>query len=114
METSLSNAPRLTFLRRGKTFQVSVEEIIRLESRSNYTWIYFTGQPPVLSAKVLRIYDKLLHAHGFMRTHRSHLVNLQYVDGVDQNGEIRMQDASHAEISRRKKSEVYRTIKCAS
>ena len=114
METYISNAPRLTFFRRGKTFRVSAEEIIRLESRSNYTWIFFTSQPPVLSAKVLRTYDKLLHAHGFMRTHRSHLVNLQYVDGVDKNGEIRMQDDSHAEISRSKKSEVYRMIKCAS
>ena len=61
----------------------------------------------------MRIYDKLLKPYGFLRTHRSHLVNLQYVECLDTNGDILMQDASHAEISRRKKNEVYRTIKYA-
>ncbi len=113
MQDTSSTTPRLTFLRRGKAFHVLSEEIIRMEARSNYTWVYFTGHPPVLTAKVLRIYDKLLCTHGFLRTHRSHLVNLQYVDCVEENGAIRMQDASHAGISRRKKSEVYNTIRYA-
>jgi len=114
MQTLSSNSPRLNFFRKGKVFHVPSEEIIRMEARSNYTWVYFTDHPPVLTAKVLRIYDKLLCAHGFLRTHRSHLVNLQYVDCLDEKGGIRMRDDSHAEISRRKKSKVYRTIKCAS
>jgi len=113
MKATSTNVPRLNFLSRGKTFRVGTEEIIRLEASSNYTWVYFIGHPPVMTAKVLRIYDKLLSTHGFLRTHRSHLVNLQHIDCVDETGAIRMLDASHAEISRRKKSEVYRTIKYA-
>jgi two-component system LytT family response regulator len=57
-------------------------------------------------AKVLRAYDELLSPHGFVRTHRSHLVNAQYVLEYDQNKILQMADASKAEVSRRKKQEM--------
>ena len=90
----------------GKKTVVAVpDQIIRLEALSNYTRVYFIHHPPILMARVLKQYDKLLSPFGFMRIHRTHLVNPDYIDAVD-NQMIRMKDDSHAEISRRKRKMV--------
>ena len=86
------------------------EEIIRLEASSNYTCIYFTNRKPMIIARVLGSYEDLLLELGFVRTHRSHLINKEYVRFIDGNGQIVMQDASRAEISRRKRKEVIRVL----
>lgn len=84
-------------------------EIIRLEAKNVYTLIYFEGQPPFVVSKVLKIYEELLKPYGFVRTHRSHLVNRQFIRCV-KTDTIIMQDASVAELSRRNKKSVIRQI----
>ena len=86
-------------------------EIIRLEASSNYTCIYFTNRLPLVIAKILGAYEQTLSHYGFVRTHRSHLVNKSFIRFVDNTGNILMQDASRVEISRRKKKEVMRLLK---
>lgn len=100
----------MQFMHGRETFMASPSEIIRLQAHSNYTYVYFKNHPPVLMAKVLRVYAELLRPFGFVRTHRSHLVNPQYIHDVDEQGNLRMQDASHAEISRRRKSVVKQSL----
>ncbi|HXR80483.1 MAG TPA: LytTR family DNA-binding domain-containing protein [Saprospiraceae bacterium] len=96
----------LYFLQGRKRMCVSPAQIIRLEGKSNYTQIYFTDHAPVLMAKVLHIYDEILKPHGFIRTHRSHLVNAQHVLNVESKRIVHMMDASSVEISRNKKRQV--------
>lgn len=67
----------------------------------------------MLTAKVLKDYEEILEPLGFLRTHRSHLVNIKHVLFVDAKGKIFMQDQSRAEISRRKRSEVMRALRAA-
>jgi len=100
----------LSFIRRGKLVLVEPANIIRLEASSNYTYVFLKDQPPLLMAKVLRIYDELLRPYGFIRTHRSHLINTNYVNGFDRKGIIHMKDSSHAEIARSKRREVFRLL----
>ena len=101
---------RLSFIRGGKMVFAEPADIIRFEARSNYTYVFFKNQPPLLMAKVLRIYDEMLRPHGFIRTHRSHLINTDYVNEYDRKGIIHMKDASIAEISRSKRREVLRLL----
>jgi two-component system LytT family response regulator len=82
------------------------DEIIRLEASSNYTYLYFTNRKPMLVAKVLSDYETILGQAGFVRTHRSHLVNRKHVLFLDRSGNIIMKDASKAEVSRRKRKVV--------
>lgn len=89
------------------------EEIIRLEASSNYTFIYFTNKKKMLTSRLLKDYETLLQPLGFVRTHRSHLVNKRYIRYVDERGIILMQDSSRAEISRRKKNVVMRALVAA-
>jgi len=86
-------------------------EIVRLEARSNYTQIYFSNHHPMITSRVLKEYEALLEPHGFLRTHRSHLVNKNMVVEVDSKGKLVMQDQSTAEISRRKKNKVMKALR---
>jgi two-component system LytT family response regulator len=104
---------RLAFSTPRGTYFFAPEQIIRMEAKSNYTSVYFIDHKPILQAKVLKEYEEILERFGFLRTHRSHLVNKRYITFVDSTGNIIMQDASKAEISRRKKTEVMKILKAA-
>lgn len=86
-------------------------QIIRLEAESNYTRFYFTDKRPLVVAKTLGEYEELLAPHGFLRTHRTHLVNRNYVQSFLPEGTLLMKDNSKVEISRRRKEEVLESLK---
>lgn len=89
------------------------EEIVRLEASSNYTNIYFSNKKKMIAAKVLKEFEEMLQPFGFVRTHRTHLVNRQHILCVTPHGNIIMKDSSVAEISRRMKSGVMKILKTA-
>ena len=106
MQTTISDRKRLIFLRGKKIFIVQPSQIVRMEAFSNYTYVYFTDRPPVLMAKVLHLYDKLLRPFGFVRTHKSHLINPLFVKELNTKGNILMRDDTIVGIARRRKREV--------
>lgn len=91
----------------------SPQEIVRLEASSNYTNIYFSNKKKMVAAKVLKEFEQMLEPFGFVRTHRTHLVNRQHILCITPCGNIIMNDASVAEISRRMKSGVMKILKTA-
>jgi two-component system LytT family response regulator len=109
MTTIQPNKISLTTL--AGTYFFAADEIIRLEASRNYTNIYFTNKPKILASKVLKDFVDILEPFGFIRTHRSHLVNKQYIMFVEAGGNMVMQDKSKPEISRRKKSLVLKALK---
>ena len=93
----------VSFPYRGGIHFFQPDQIIRLEAESNYTHIYFNNHRPILMAKVLCAYQNLLEPFGFIRTHRSHLINKHHITSIHVNGEIIMDDKSKAVISRSKR-----------
>lgn len=93
----------------GKQF-CALDQIIRLESDSNYTYVHFRDRKPVLVARVLREFESMLRPFGFIRTHRSHLVNKIHIVGLDAAGCVAMTDESTAAVSRRKRKKVINEI----
>jgi two-component system LytT family response regulator len=89
------------------------EEIVRLEASSNYTRIYFTNKTKLITAKVLKEFVTMLEPFGFVRTHRTHLINRRHILCITPEGNIIMKDSSVAEISRRMKSGVMKVLKNA-
>ena len=64
----------------GLSSPVAFDSIIWVEGHGNYSWVYFTDQPRYLSAKTLKwIEDQL---PGFIRVHKSALLNPTHVAGV--------------------------------
>jgi len=102
---------RLTVATTEGTFFFQPGEIVRLEASSNYTYIHFTNRATLFTARVLKDFASHLEPMGFIRTHRTHLVNRDYIKQISPDGKVMMLDASTAEISRRMKSEVMRKLR---
>lgn len=104
---------KITIATAAGIFFFSPEEIVRLEACSNYTNIYFSNKKKMLTSKVLKEFAAVLEPMGFVRTHRTHLINRQHIAFVSSSGTVVMNDESKAEISRRMKSSVMKTLKNA-
>jgi two-component system, LytTR family, response regulator len=86
------------------------EEIERCEAEGNYTRFYLTGGDEHVTSKTLGEYDQLLTPYNFIRVHKSHLVNKDFISFIDHDGFIVLRDDTKVEISRRRKKEVMATL----
>lgn len=91
---------------------VKVENIIRCESSVNYTKFVLNGLPNILVTKTLKEYDELLSSQDFIRIHKSHLVNMNYIKKYikGEGGWVEMHDGSKIEVSRRKKETLMQAL----
>lgn len=90
----------------GLTF-VKLENIMRLESDSNYTHFFLTTGEKITVPKSLKEYELILPTSKFFRTHQSHIVNLAYVKKYmrEDGGYVLMEDGSEVLVARRRKEE---------
>ena len=88
-----------------------VDHIIRLEAERNYTRFYIHGSNPFTTSKTLKEYETILKDHGFVRVHKSHLVNLSYVQKYDHEGWLLLSENKKIEVSRRRKDYVLQRLK---
>jgi two-component system, LytTR family, response regulator len=93
------------------TFFYNTEEIVRLEGESNYTKFFFTNNKTLLTSKTLKEYEEILSNHGFIRIHKSHIVNRIHVVNYSGDGMLTLVDNSKVEISRRRREEVMEQLK---
>ncbi len=93
------------------TFFFKPEEIIRLEGESNYTQFFFVSKSKLLTSRTLKDYEEILINHGFIRVHKSHMVNKTHVVNFTTDGMLIMSDHSKIEISRRRKEDVLACLK---
>lgn len=93
------------------TFFFSPADIIRLEGENNYTRFYFINHRPMLLSRTLKEYDEILAGHGFIRTHKSHLINKKYVVNFTAEGFVQLNDNSRVEVSRRRREEVLAALR---
>lgn len=92
-------------------FFYAPDEILYCEGENNYTRFIFTKNKPMLVSKTLGEYEDLLTEHGFLRIHKSHLVNANYVSKVDREGTVLMTDGRQLTISKRRKEMVMSKLK---
>jgi two-component system LytT family response regulator len=86
---------------------LEVDKIIRCEADLNYTKFVLTENKTFLSSKTLKDYEDLLTTgNNFLRVHRSHLVNLDFVLKFKNDGGLILKDNSTIPVSRRRKEEV--------
>jgi len=58
---------------------VKLENIIACEAYDNFTNFYFEKHPKTMICRNLKFYEELLDNSGFMRIHKSYLINLEHV-----------------------------------
>ncbi len=77
---------------------MELKDILFCEASGSYTNFCIAGQPDICSAKAIHEYEEILTDSGFVRIHKSYLVNISHVkeymrerrrigDPVKQNGD---------------------------
>ena len=91
-----------------KIVVAELNDIIRLEAMTNYTYFYFADGSKLLITKTLKEYDKMLSDSGFVRVHQSHLINMSHVQAYvkTEGGYILMKNKDIVPVSVRKKGYV--------
>lgn len=86
-------------------YLISIRDIVRCESQTNYTWFYLIDGRRIIVSKTLKEFDSLFEGKYFFRAHQSHLVNLLHFDRYEkkEGGTIHMKDGSTLPVAVRKK-----------
>ncbi len=96
-----------------KIHYIEINQIISCKGEANYTHIYTCNGEKFLVSKPLIEYEDLLSDLGFIRTHKSHIVNRSHIKTFikTDGGYLLMSDDSNIPVSRRKKEEVLNVLK---
>jgi len=90
---------------------VQVEDIVRLEADRNYTRFFFSDKKEFIASKTLKEYEELLDGCGFIRIHRTHLINSRYIKEYEREGTMVLKDNTTVDVARRKKEQVVKFLK---
>ncbi|MGD9556488.1 MAG: LytR/AlgR family response regulator transcription factor, partial [Mangrovibacterium sp.] len=92
---------------------VGVDSIVRCKGEGNYTSVIFPDRKPVLVAKTLVEFEELLAEHGFIRAHKTHLVNLKHIMAFvrEEGGSLLLSNGDQIPVSRRRKDSVKEKLK---
>jgi two-component system LytT family response regulator len=92
---------------------IRLTDIIRLESSSNYTTFFLNAQKNLLASKTLKEFDNMLEGYSFLRIHKSHLVNVNFLKKYVQTdgGYLILEDGSRIPVANRKKEQLMSLLK---
>lgn len=96
---TISTNEGLVFLR--------LKELTRLKSSGSYTTFFTRDGKKVMVARTLKKFEEILPTDTFFRPHQSHIVNLNFVQGIlrEDGGYALMEDGTRIPISGRKREE---------
>jgi len=105
--------PKIALPTLKETRYIKVDEIVRCEASDNYTTFYTANAEQILVCKTLKDFAELLHFHGFIRTHQSHLINVEFVKSLlkEDGGVLLMADNMKIPISKQNKDQVKTALK---
>jgi len=101
-------APKIALPTLKETRYIKVDQIVRCEASDNYTTFYTVNLEQILVCKTLKEFAELLQQYGFLRTHQSHLVNIEFVRSLlkQDGGVLQMNDGAKIPISRQNRDDV--------
>ena len=82
---------------------VEVDSIIRCNSENNYTTFYLDDGRKIVTSRTMKEYEEVLSDTHFMRCHRSHIINFNFVSRFDKNdgGKIILKNDDEIPLSRK-------------
>ncbi|MEL6559345.1 MAG: LytTR family DNA-binding domain-containing protein [Bacteroidota bacterium] len=86
---------------------VELNDIVWCKSETNYTKFKVVEQGNIIISKTLKEYAEQLSSFGFLRIHRSYLINLKHLVGFDkrEGGSVVMSDGEKLPVAIRKRDE---------
>ena len=91
---------------------VEVGEIIWCESEGRYTNVCFAEKKPIMASRNLAEFEELLTPAGFIRVHKSHLINLKHVKRYirGEGGQVIMTNGKALDVGRAFKQKLLEKI----
>jgi two-component system, LytTR family, response regulator len=99
---------------RNDPYVIDIGEIIRIQSLSNYSKLFLCNGRTVVVAKVLRWFEEQLPPDTFLRIHRTHLVNAEYLRHYqlsEKGRKLELVNGEKIDVSKRKKAGVMELLK---
>lgn len=95
----------------GQVYYFLVNEIVRIEAASSYSRLFFNNGKSVLVTRVLCRFEELLSGSGFIRVHRGHLINRNYILSCRSGtvSKICLMNGEEIPLAKRKRT-VFRTV----
>jgi len=87
---------------------IPVGEIIRIQSIGNYSKLFFNNGKSLVVAKVLHLFEMHPQLSSFVRIHRKHLVNTDYIETYHSQGTFALilNNGETIAVARRKKRSI--------
>ncbi|MCF8404843.1 MAG: LytTR family DNA-binding domain-containing protein [Bacteroidales bacterium] len=94
---------------------VKIKDIMHCESDNNYTNFFLKEGKKIIVSKTLKEYDEMLTPFNFFRIHKSHLINLAYLERYKkgEGGFVVMENGAELEVSRRRKEDFMKALQSA-
>lgn len=89
---------------------VKMEDIVRLRGNGNFTDIYLSDGSKKMVCRFLKHFSEIL-PFPFMRVHKSHIINVNFVRSYNKGGFVTLFDNSEVEISSTYKDEFLKKFK---
>ncbi len=101
---------KLTLTSGDRSYFVDPAEVVWCEADVNYTNLHLKDERRFVSARTLKDYEDMLTPLGFLRTHRSYLVNRAHVDHLDRSGFVVLSNGKRVEVASRRREDVARAL----
>jgi two-component system LytT family response regulator len=87
---------------------VDIDDVIRFEASSNYTFVYLENNKKELICRTLKDIEAVVLSFNFFRVHKSHLVNLGHIKEYikSDGGYIIMIDGATVPVSKNQRNEL--------
>lgn len=96
---------KLTVAHGDRSIALAPVDIAWCQADDNYTQLHLKDGRRFMSARTLKDYEEMLSPIGFIRVHKSAMVNREHVEGVG-DGHVRLRNGVRVEVSRRRMNEV--------
>jgi two-component system LytT family response regulator len=90
---------------------IKIEDIIHCEGEAGYTKIHLKNGKPLLSSNSIGHFNKMLENKGFYLVHKSHLINLSYIEKYLNEGYVVLTGNAKIPVSRNRRQEFLEQLK---
>jgi two-component system, LytTR family, response regulator len=93
-------------LNKRTSVKVSIKDVVLLKGKVNYTIFHFKFGRTKMVAHTLKFFESFLEEQGFLRVHRSCIINPSFVKEYNrENQKLLMSNGELVSISRRRQKE---------
>ncbi len=104
-QRNLNNYEKIAINALEGTHFVRLRDIVRLEGSDNYTHIHVAGEERFTASKTMKYFEDLLTPYNFFRTHKKHLINLNFIKSWNREdgGLLVLENGAKVEVARRRR-----------